>query len=147
MAHHPDDDFLELPTTTSPASLSSPLQGNIGLTERQMDQVVGGGVQVATGAVEVVKTAFEIWRIREEAKGQVTVINAQTEQLRTQLAGELEKMRESRQRVRVHGDVVVDILRAAPFVIGDPHAGDAAARARFIEQLPNIIEATLKERR
>jgi hypothetical protein len=102
---------------------------------------------VVTGAVEVLKTAFEIWKIREAAHGQVSVINAQTEQLRTQLAGELEKMREGRLRARVHGDVVVDILRAAPSVIGDPNAGDTAARARFIEHLPSIIETALKERR
>jgi hypothetical protein len=147
MPTKPDDDFLELPTTTASNPPSSPRQVETGLTVRQLDHLVAGGVQVATGAVEVLKTAFEIWRIREGAQGQVEIIDAQTEHLRVQLAGEIEKMREGRQRTRVQGDVVVDILRAAPHVLGDANAGDTAVRARFVEQLPNIIEATLKERR
>lgn len=134
-----DDDFLELPVVVArPTGLAR--REATGLTEGQKDKLIDGGVMVAAGAVEVVKVAMEIWRIRQTSDAKVGEIQAETDRLRTELQGELEKMREARARVRDGGSLFVDLLRAAPAVLAMLPEGD---RATYLEQFPGFLESLL----
>jgi hypothetical protein len=98
----------------------------------------------ASVALEAVKTALDIWKIREISTATVAEIHAKTDRLRVQLHGDLEKMREDRASLRERGAIVVELLRAGAPIVALLAEAD---RVRFIEQLPGIIEATLKDQR
>jgi len=143
MTHNDKDDFHELPTVVVRPTKLVP-KTSTGLTEAQKNRIIDGSLAAASISLEVVKTAMEIWKIRENSHATVAQIHAETDRLRVQLQGELEKMRETRAHLRERGAVVAELLRAAPTVLAALAETD---RVRFIEQLPGIIEATLKHHR
>jgi|694.fasta_scaffold06688_16 hypothetical protein len=137
------DDFYELPTVpVRPTALVK--TPTAALTKVQKNSMTEAERLAASVALEAVKTALDIWKIREISTATVAEIHAETDRLRVQLHGDLEKMREDRASLRERGAIVVELLRAGAPIVALLAEAD---RVRFIEQLPGIIEATLKDQR
>ncbi len=143
MTPNDKDDFYELPTVpVRPTALvKTPAKA---LTEVQKNRMSEAERLAASVALEAVKTALDIWKIRENSTATIAEIHAETDRLRVQLHGDLEKMIEDRASLRERGAIVVEVLRAGAPVVALLAEAD---RVRFIEQLPSIIEATLKDQR
>ncbi len=137
-----NDDYLSFPIATNRDGQLQKKEAQ-GLTERQMDTVVNAGADLAKGAVDCAKTAFEIWKIRTQTDGEKEKIEAQTAQLVVQLGAEIEKMKEERARISEQGWVTTEIIRAMHSMMRDIPDFDDKARTSLIETLPKLIEQAL----
>lgn len=138
-----DDDFLDLPVA-APRTDVVAKTGSAQLPRKKTreEMILGAQTQMVADAGACAKILFDIWRIRESAAGDVARTAQETERLRVEFQGEVEKLRERRATLAERGRITVDILRAAQSMIRDVPEAD---RVKIFSELPGLIDKTLAE--
>jgi hypothetical protein len=149
-----DQDFPELPVSNRPRTQALKAEvvpaPNPGLTERQMDQVIGAGAALATDLATVAKVLVtgyvDIRRIREQSAADCARIAQETEAFERRMAGQIGLVLASGSVLRDRGTVIQNIILAVTAQIQAIPVEDGEARRLAVENLPRFVEMAVHER-
>lgn len=139
--------FRQLPIRTQSA-----LEGSIESLPKAMtkaeDRVHKAKVHIATkgadAAFHVLRTAFDIWAMREKGDTDRRIIEAETEQLRARLALEIGLLKTESDLLIARGDLTLRILETMTPMLDQIPELDSASRLAFLAGLPEILKTVMK---
>jgi len=114
------------------------------LTNEQMDKVIEAGASALPDAMSAIKGIIDIARIQTQANARVMEVEAETDKIVRATRVEIDRLRQSGERIRSRGEVVTRIITEMTKAL-DPAELDAQSRLVFIQFMKDILFKTLEE--